>query len=160
MELSNKDRRIMIALGGTLIAAIIVGRPILYAMNPQSVLENSDQLTLYSLRGYLNQEKLDEFHGWGIFGQKRVTDPQMKERLVTALYSSMDSSAPQYSCFSPSHGLRATRGGRTVDVVICFSCGKVDIYDRGQLRYHYLPISKEASPVFEKAIKAVGLRPG
>ena len=33
------------------------------------------------------------------------------------------------ACFNPRHGIHATRQGRTVDLLICFECLQIEIFE-------------------------------
>ncbi|HEY0073697.1 MAG TPA: hypothetical protein VGB77_06310 [Abditibacteriaceae bacterium] len=113
------------------------------------VLEQSDTLILYSLmthneldsyfsslaevNGFIkNREK---FHRNYVVGKVRITDSRTKAKLVKALYDGIEShNGFAAACFNPHHGLRATKGNRIVDVVICFECSIVYFRESNQKR--------------------------
>ena len=68
------------------------------------------------------------FHGYLILGQAQVRSAETRTNLLDALYKVMGKGDP-YACFNPRHGIRAVRNKKTVDLVICFECQQIDIYD-------------------------------
>ncbi|MCD6051483.1 MAG: hypothetical protein K0Q55_2892, partial [Verrucomicrobia bacterium] len=65
----------------------------------------------------------EEYHGFEILGRAEVVDPVQRRELVDALKRGVsEGKGPAPSCFSPRHGIRAVKGGVTVDLVICFEC--------------------------------------
>jgi hypothetical protein len=53
--------------------------------------------------------------------------------VISALYRGIEEHNGGVSgCFNPRHGIRAVKGGRTVDVVICFECGYIHFWESGK----------------------------
>lgn len=130
-------------------------------MSQRSVLENSDKFVLYSLWSTAPPESLKlegQFHGFGILGQKEITDPKLKARLVEALYDGLnvpEDYAPG-DCFFPGYGIRALKGGRTIDVGLCYGCGTIEFYENGdRVR---LPTTREVDKIFKAAVVQAKLR--
>src|SRR5207248_10826161 len=91
------------------------------------------------------------FHGHRILGQTVIADPSVRSRLLTAFYDNVGRSDPG-RCFNPRHGIRAVRDGKTVDLLICFECWRVVVYDsRGE---HDTTISRIPQPVFDRVLTA------
>ena len=58
-------------------------------------------------------------------------------------------------CFQPRHGIRATSGGKTVEVLICFQCRPVYFYlgeQKGQIETVDSP-----QDAFDKVLKDAGV---
>lgn len=127
-------------------------------------LENSEQFTLYSLRdGNENvsvapaPDKI--FHRYEILGKMLVTDPKIKAQLIQSLYYGMEHrNGFAAACFNPRHGIRATKGKRTVDVVICFECSQIDFWESNQRQHTYT--SRTPQKVFDKVLKKGGVSLG
>jgi hypothetical protein len=70
------------------------------------------------------------FHEHKPLGSVEVKDKNARKKLVDALLSGIAKSEPADLglCFRPRHGLRATAGGKTVEMVICFQCWAVLVY--------------------------------
>jgi hypothetical protein len=106
-----------------------------------SVIEHADEFVLYSLEplseakvssknGPLKQRPENElFHGEGIVGQVVLKETKDQNRIVTALKHAIEQAGPDAAgCFWPHHGIRARKGKETIDVVICFTCNRVQIH--------------------------------
>lgn len=148
-------------LGALVVGALGLGAAVFritpdYERKTRPVLEESDEFILYSLSAWGDMEKQPLFHNFPILGRKELTDPALKARLVNTLYRDLRRGGPEYSCFTPSHGLRAVRGGRTIDVVICYSCGKVNFHENG-VRDGYHSLGRDGQKVFEQAVREAKL---
>ncbi len=104
----------------------------------QATLEGSPKFTLFSLAPHaaqatpldrLNQKKT--FHGYLILGSTEVKG-QKKMELLGKLYTAIAANADPAKCFLPRHGIRATDGERSVDLVICFQCRQIQSYVNGR----------------------------
>ncbi|RYG70932.1 hypothetical protein EON80_06345 [bacterium] len=129
-------------------------------MSQRMVLEGSDKFVLVSLHPQAVPEGVKtqgDFYGFAMLGQKQITDPKLKARLVKALYEGLEVPEDYAAgdCFFPSYGIRATRAGRTVDVALCYDCGGVEFYE-GREEEH-VPTLREPRAVFEKAVVAAKL---
>jgi len=97
----------------------------------QQTLEEAPQLTLMSLDpgsgvgGGLQGP--GTFHGYRIMGRLKL-EGERKRVLVRMLYDSMARVDDEAACFTPRHAIQATHGGRSVNLVICFSCGPMKVY--------------------------------
>lgn len=100
-----------------------------------------------------------EFHGFTVLGEKVISDPEVKVRILKALKDCMPEldDGEQYSCFEPRHGIRVRSRDTTFDFVICFECSGVDVYLNDQ-NIAGFKISRIGDPqaVFDKEF----LRPG
>jgi hypothetical protein len=146
-----------IFIGATLIVALASGHMLSYSRSQRSVLDNSDQFTLYSLLPHPPEKDVrihGLFHRNGILGQTQVRDPKLKAQIINALYggfsNSISSSNNEISCFNPRHGIRAIGNGRTVDVEICFECGAAYFYENGTSSKQ--SISHEPQKIFDQAL--------
>lgn len=154
----NKKKAFLVAV---LLAAFVAGRAVLYSRSERAVLDNSDQFILYSLMPHPpmgDRHVKGHFHHEGILGQTLITDPAKKAKLINALYGGFPgvfSGYGEHDCFNPRHGIRAKRGGRTVDAEICFECGMVYFSENGQSKRQ--PVSEEPQKVFDEALREAKL---
>ncbi|MFL6262528.1 MAG: hypothetical protein ACJ76Y_22755 [Thermoanaerobaculia bacterium] len=103
-------------------------------------LAEAKSLTIYSiLPGYASLPGADSddtrvFHGFPILGRARVTSLKRIGRIAESLTRGVSFGAG-FSCFFPRHGVRADlRDGRRIDLVICYSCDRIEIHGaRGDL---------------------------
>lgn len=75
-----------------------------------------------------------DFHGHRILWRTIVTDPATQERIIDIVNSGVSYFASPAKCFNPRHGVRLSRGKRTVDLVICYECSSIQIHDGDQVR--------------------------
>jgi hypothetical protein len=101
----------------------------------RAVLDNPDRLELLSLQPVdEDAPDFDEqkgFHGHASLGSVQIK-AAAKNKLIAALKKGIGESEGAGGCFIPRHGIRATRNGTTVELVICFQCSNVHIYLDGK----------------------------
>ena len=93
--------------------------------------DDPDEVTLFSTDGRRERNPLDrdkptdkEFlYHFPVLGRVSITDPE------------------GHLCFFPRHVLRVVKGGRTIDLVICFQCNSYRVYADGK------PASDKSPPV-------------
>src|SRR5579871_277178 len=127
---------------------------ILTALPPeeQQMLEKSPQFTLYSLLSHPEPEELktrSTFHDNLILGQTQVISAKTRTDLLTAFYEGLDKGYAM-ACFNPRHGIRVVQNNKTVDLVICFECQQVEIYDSQGKRT--ITISDSPKSVFDHVL--------
>jgi hypothetical protein len=116
------------------------------------ILEKGERFTLYSLAPEVTQELKSgpDFEGYRIMGQTQVTNVRTRADLLVALYGGIGKGEVE-ACFMPRHGIRAVRGNKTVDLVICFECEQIEIYSE-----HGPPgatINDSPRPVFDRVLR-------
>jgi hypothetical protein len=114
-----------------------------YPGTTRRVLEQAPELTLYSTHPSpltpfdpdFNDKRLEQFHEHRVLG-KTVVRGEEKRRVLDALFSfyvypdRARNGRIAARCFMPRHGIRARDAatGRTVDLLVCFSCNNARIY--------------------------------
>ncbi len=80
----------------------------------------------------------------------------MRADLITRFYDGIEKQEVFAACcFSPHHALRAVRGNKTVDLVICFSCSGVQIhYGKEEGRTH---VGKSPQRFFDHVLTSAGV---
>jgi hypothetical protein len=94
-------------------------------------LEKAEKFELLSLdpEPHRNRWPNYEFHAWRILGSMMVTNAEVRYDLVAALKKSVEENKNiGSSCFNPRHGIRVIYDGKTNDLVICFQCLAVLVY--------------------------------
>ncbi len=74
----------------------------------------------------------DDFHGWKVLGRAALRDPDRRREVVAAVRRGVEEADDAEGCFEPRHGLRATKGGVSADLVICFSCRWIEVHAGGE----------------------------
>ena len=137
------------------------GRPALTGLNKafpadsRNVFEQSDRFILYSIESRPTPNQANTFHGYPIVGQTEIKDEKIKSDLVAHFYDGMAAESIAKGCFSPHHAIRAMKGQKTVDLVICFSCSGVHIYyGEERSRTH---VAQEPERFYNAVLATVGV---
>lgn len=118
----------------------------------EAILAKPDRLELFSLDPAMPDEKpKNGFHEWKVLGSTVVKDAKTQAALVAALQKGIAESNVVASCFDPRHGLRATQGGKTVDLVICFRCRSIEVHRGDQRSFVWVTVSPQ--PALDKVLK-------
>jgi hypothetical protein len=153
-------------------SAIIINSGLTYQ---KPILDNSQQFILYSLDPSSGHELIDpddpdanrqaelikrkeKFHGFVVLGKTNITNPKVKARLISALYSGIKKDVSYAFCFDPHHGIRVVSGNQKLDLVICFECGKIDVYTNFQSGQAYVDGSPQA--IFDQALTSAKISLG
>jgi hypothetical protein len=98
----------------------------------KAILDKADQLEVFSLDPERPEQKpKDDFHGWKVLGKTAVEGAEARQKVVDALYKGIAEGQGAAGCFRPRHGVRATSGDKTVDLVICFECVSMEVHVGG-----------------------------
>lgn len=121
-------------------------------------LENAEQYVLLSLDPTPPAAPgIEQFHGFGVLGQTTVADASTRKRLNDALRrGARESDGMVAACFNPRHGIRATRAGKTTDLVICFECRSVAAYEGDQKRDGFL-VTPSPQDTFDDVLARAGI---
>lgn len=94
-----------------------------------AILDKAEQLEVWSLDPVERGAK-DDFHGWKVLGKTSVKNADTGKPLMSALKKGIaDSDGIAAACFNPRHGVRAIVDGKTVDLVICFECFSLQVFE-------------------------------
>ena|ERR1700722_1663745 len=128
--------------------------------NVKTILENATEYEVYSLDSDPGEGDKDGFHRWKVLGKTTVTNEKKRTTLLEALSKGVaDNKGEAAKCFIPRHGLRATHDGKTVDLVICFQCMQVYVYDDPKSDKKTKTFLTTGSPeeAFDKVLKDAGV---
>ena len=127
-----------------------------FPTNANSVLDAAPKITLFSLYSRGLQTEYDElgphpFHGFKVLGQTELRG-QDKRQLLAHFYDAVaQRNKFRAACFAPHHGLRVQRNGKTVDLVICFTCGQFETHGLGPKTNAI--IAKEGRAYFDAVLR-------
>jgi hypothetical protein len=96
----------------------------------KKVLNTAERFLLLSLDPEATEkdgtQPKETFHQYAVLGKTEIRDAGARSELLRALYKGIaDSDGLVAACFNPRHGISATLGDETVDLVICFECGSI-----------------------------------
>jgi hypothetical protein len=121
-----------------------------------AILEKADEIELYSLDpDRKTRTKTGGLRGWKVLGKTTLSGGE-KKAIVQALQKGVaDSDGSAAKCFNPRHGIVATHGGKTVELVICFECSSISGSIDGT-RFSKLTAGGPAE-VFNRMLEAKGV---
>lgn len=126
----------------------------------QAILEHSDHFVLLLLKptsaALTKEQEATAFHGYCVLSKREVTQFSEKQELLQALNDGIaGSSGVLPPCFSPHYGIHAISGGKSADLVICFSCEQFKVYtDEGE---KLSGISNTPRKAFEHLVDAAAM---
>lgn len=92
---------------------------------------------------------------WKIVRQAKVTDAREIALLRNGIRRSIETGGPVAACFNPRHGVRFTKNGRQVELLLCFECASMEA--NGSPEFNGAPISAAAEVDFYRVFRAHGL---
>jgi hypothetical protein len=100
----------------------------------RDILASADKLEVLSIEVARKKEN-EDFHGFHVLGTATITDKKPKRKLAEVIQSAVAESTVYDIGFNynPRYGLRATSGGKVVELVICFHCTQIEVYVEGKL---------------------------
>jgi hypothetical protein len=117
-----------------------------------ALLDDAESVELLSIDpGQRTSDPGTGFHGWKVLGRTALTDADRRKAVVFAIRRGIRECDDASGCFEPRHGLRATKGGKTLDLVICFSCRWIEVHEGGTTAY--VRTSGAARPAINQALR-------
>jgi len=122
------------------------------------ILEQADTFILLSLEPHRRsnsdppapptQEKL---RGYNVLGSTEIRDARERSELLQALYRGVEAAGDDLAmCFNPRHGIRATSSHGTIELVICFECGGIQLHQRHP---SFVPMNDSPKKVFNRILE-------
>jgi hypothetical protein len=115
----------------------------------KAVLDKASEFILYSLEPLEKAEKENALHGWKVLGETTVKDAETRKKLLSALEKSI--AKPETGgakCFDPRHAISVRQDGKAVEVLMCFECGWVYVYQDGKDVAH-IKMDTVAQPLYD-----------
>ena len=143
MRFTARKKKIVAVLAVVLCIGAYFGLPWLDKVNRlvlpsgRHVLDNADDLELVAL---LSGNKPTQFTE---IGTVSITDPAQRRQILDSLYTDIRNATDRGICFWPHHLIRARRGERQIELVICFHCQVVWVRDGDRRAWGGLKTSSE-----------------
>ena len=115
------------------------------------ILENAEQIEVVSVDPGNGKQDTKELGGTS------VKDAAKRKQIREALYRSVAEGKEPAKCFEPRHIIRATSGGKTVNMVICFECSRIHLFVGDQKERTVVPISSHAEAILTQILKDAGV---
>ncbi|HRQ91071.1 MAG TPA: hypothetical protein PLA50_19935 [Bacteroidia bacterium] len=93
------------------------------------------------------------FHGHAVLQTATTDKPDEIAALLKSTTRSMRTTAYGAKCFDPRHGLRLTRGETHLDLVICYECEHVQLWEGGAKR-PYETIAESSKAALDRFLAA------
>jgi hypothetical protein len=124
----------------------------------RDVLTTADRFELLSLDPKIGPTReAGHFWGWRVHGSV-VVGPADRDALMAALERGIAENGGWVdACFIPRHGIRASRGVSSVDLVVCFQCSQVYLYRNGKDSGRVL-VTGSPQPTFDRMLSAAGVQ--
>jgi hypothetical protein len=152
---------VILLAGAAYVASEFIRSVPAYASEP-------DELVLFSIDG--NDHGWDpgmgttepnqriRFYDFPVLGYTHIADPAVRRGVVAAVKKSMRFARPQGAmCFNPRHVLRVCKGEDTVDLVVCYECGRYHCYRNGK-KERAGTILDDSQPLLDKIVTDAGIR--
>ena len=122
------------------------------------ILRETEEWTIYALEPEMDGPVEDGFHGYAVRGQATIDSRSDRAQLSHALAQGIAGNQDMVAkCFLPRHGIRAAFGDRVYDLVICFECLQIHVFDGGEERVANVLTTGGPQRVFDHIYKAAGL---
>jgi hypothetical protein len=136
----------------------------------ENLLTNADEFTLFSINPDpdFNHQLTNTFQGHAILGQLNIKSVETRTKLIAVLddgiaqVAKIEAGGMYWSanCFNPRHGIRAIKGDTSVELLICFECGQMQIHSNDGRNWDFgLPIAEGngSQNVFNGILKQGGV---
>ena len=117
-----------------------------------ALLDEAESIELLSIDpGERTSDPGSGFHGWKVLGRTTPSDDGGRKAIVAAIKRGIREADDAAGCFEPRHGLRATKGDKAIDLVICFSCRWIEVHEGGMTAS--VRTSSAAKPAINRALR-------
>jgi hypothetical protein len=128
----------------------------------QAILATAERMEAFRL----SPRKVDEarkpsvqtFHGYEVLREVSVTNAAVRKELALFLSKALHWNVLRRAlCFNPRHGLRVVHKQETLELVICFECSRIDVYEGTKLAETLTVVAKRhdvVDQIFRRADKS------
>lgn len=112
----------------------------IFSPETKKILDTGERFVLLSLSpskevvvlgAVTNPPTTQTFHKYPVLGKTEIRDGNERAELLRALYKGIaDSDGGVNKCFFPRHGISATLGDETVELLICFECLSIQMHPK------------------------------
>lgn len=118
----------------------------------RETLETAEKIEILRLEG---DRHAGDFHDQTILARSTLRASE-RDALLAAIDQALTTWDQSFArCFNPRHAVRATKGGKTVDLVICFECHRMMIDGQPEPA---LGVSPKAEKLFDAIFARSGLK--
>jgi hypothetical protein len=122
------------------------------------VLDAAEKLTVYSLDPQkIGDKNTVRFRSYPVLGTTELSTKDSREQLLAALQKGIKENPGDIAkCFDPRHAIRAVANGKTVDLLVCFRCLQVEVYDSADEKSQKIKtvlVSRSPEPAFDRVLK-------
>lgn len=151
------------------LVVVVVGGAGLYTWQSTGIFpDDPDEVILISVDGTTSNSTAEErgikadqelLYGDPVLGRVAITDPVVRREVVAAVKRDIRAGHPKRAkCMYTRHVLRVVKGGRTVDVAICYQCHNYQLHRGGGPHIGLTPaIGEESKPLLDKILTDAGV---
>jgi hypothetical protein len=161
-------RRKPLLIGAGIIAAVAVGLGMIAWQSTADIPDDPDEVILFSVDGTTSHKVPEErgipkgqelLYGDPVLGRVTITDPALRREVVAAVKRDIRTGHPaQSKCMWTRHVLRIVKGGRTIDVAICYQCHNYELHREGGPHEGRTPaIGEESKPLLNSILTEAGV---
>jgi len=127
----------------------------------KEILRNADEFELLQLEPpfITNRERRESgrlFRGRRVISRVSVNRAKVRRQLLSAWDVGLTYMFNMSMCHDSRHGIRASRGGETVEIIIDFRCGQFSAYAGDESVKGW--IRRETGPAFNRVLRQAGLK--
>lgn len=117
------------------------------------VLDTLHGATTFELLSLSGEQDPNGWRGYKLLGKTAVA-AESRTALVDALRNGIGkSTGPGARCFVPRHGIHATRGSSSVDLLICFECSWVRVFEGTATTPQVAVTTADPQAVFDRVLQ-------
>jgi hypothetical protein len=120
----------------------------------QDAFSNAAEFDLYSLDPFA--EAKDGFHGYTVLGKTAVKGDLAKKVREAIEKGASENNDKKGACFHPRHGIRISTAKTSYDLVICFQCLQIEVYE-GDKEITLVLTSGSPSDLLNKVLTDAGI---
>jgi hypothetical protein len=124
-------------------------------------IEHADRLTVYMLHPEPRPcAGRPAFHGYPVLGRVEVDESSIA-RVVGVLRKGLYGRSSPKRCWIPHHGVRASDGPKSVDLVMCFMCEVMQHFAGPRAKkFVWGQVGKAPKPVLNRLLRKAGVLHG
>ena len=110
----------------------------LYSLYPEAVHSPAQKMSWIDDMSWDELLSLPRLHGYPVLGKFECSDPSILQVIANELRDGTQLEGPNFMCFLPRHGMQLTDGEGSIELLICYDCQRLELYEDGKLTSHHI----------------------
>ncbi len=120
----------------------------------RTALEKAEVLELLSVQPEKAEGKVDDaVGGYAVRKKAKLKAGDTREITLILLDEGLAEGTALAKCFTPRHAIRVVHDKKTYELLICFECSQVHLFEDGTRVGEALPISKSPEDTYTRTIR-------